>query len=55
MDFRVDNLRAVISKSGKDGSDKLVGDLHLEGFFLTFAMTDFVMKVDLNLRSVFSS
>lgn len=55
VDFKVDNLRAVISKFGKDGSDKLIGDLHLEGFFLTFAMTDFVMKVDLNLRSFFST
>lgn len=55
LDFKVDNLRAVISKSTKDGSDKVVGDLHLEGFLLAFSMTDFVMKADLNLRSVFSS
>lgn len=54
LDFKVDNLRAVISKSTKDGSDKLVGDLHLEGFSLAFVMTKFVMKVDLNLRSVSS-
>jgi hypothetical protein len=54
LDFKVENLRAVISKSGKGGSDRLVGDLHLEGFFLTFAMTDFVMKVDLKLKVRFS-
>ena len=50
LDFKVDNLRVVISKAAKDGSDKLVGVLCLEGFFLAFASSRYVIKVDIYLR-----
>jgi vacuolar protein sorting-associated protein 13A/C len=50
LDFKVDKLRAVVSKSTADGIDKPLGDLHLEGFSLAFAVAKYDMKVDVNLR-----
>ncbi|KAF8974033.1 vacuolar protein sorting-associated protein 13 [Flammula alnicola] len=52
LDFKVEKLRAVISKSTVDNVDKPLGDLHLEGFSLSFALTKYDMTVDINLSSV---
>ncbi|KAF8168100.1 vacuolar protein sorting-associated protein 13 [Crassisporium funariophilum] len=52
LDFNVEALRATISKSGWDGVDKTLGELHLEGFSLTFTLAKYDMNVDVNLRSV---
>ncbi|KAF4623901.1 hypothetical protein D9613_001806 [Agrocybe pediades] len=52
VDFKVDNLRAVISKTNTDGTDKYLGDLTLQHFSLAFALAKFDMKVDINLSSV---
>ncbi|KDR84988.1 hypothetical protein GALMADRAFT_233521 [Galerina marginata CBS 339.88] len=52
LDFKVDKLRAVISKSSTDGTEKPLGDLHLEGFSLAFALAKYDMEVDINLSSV---
>jgi len=52
IDFKVENLRAVVSKSSTDGLDKRLGDLHLEGFLLSFSLAKYVMNVDINLSSV---
>lgn len=53
LDFKVDTLRASISKSSTDGVDKPLGDLDLEGFSLSFALTKYNMTVDTNLRYFF--
>jgi vacuolar protein sorting-associated protein 13A/C len=53
LDFKVDTLRASISKSGTDGVDKPLGDLDLEGFALSFALAKYNMTVDINLRYFF--
>jgi vacuolar protein sorting-associated protein 13A/C len=55
LDFQVEKLRAVISKSGTDGIEKPLGDLHLEGFSLSFALAKFEMKVDVKLKYDFHS
>ncbi|KAF9478514.1 vacuolar protein sorting-associated protein 13 [Pholiota conissans] len=52
LNFKVEHLRAVISKLTADGVDKPLGDLHLNGFSLSFASAKFDMKVDIKLRSV---
>jgi vacuolar protein sorting-associated protein 13A/C len=53
LNFKVQKLRAVISRSGIDGVDKPLGDLHLEGFSLAFTLSQYDMNVDLNLRFFF--
>jgi vacuolar protein sorting-associated protein 13A/C len=53
LDFRVDSLRASVSKSSTDGVDKPLGDLDLEGFALSFALAKYNMTVDINLRYFF--
>jgi len=50
LDFQVEKLSALISKSGADGTEKLLGVLHLEGFSLSFALAKFDMKVDVKLK-----
>ena len=55
LDFKVDTLRASISKSSPDGVDKSLGDLDLEGFSLSFALAKYDMTVDVNLRYSFCS
>ncbi|RDB28887.1 Vacuolar protein sorting-associated protein 13 [Hypsizygus marmoreus] len=52
LNFQVDNLRAVISKSAANGVEKPLGDVSFERFVLAFALTKFDMKVDINLRSL---
>ncbi|PPQ80804.1 hypothetical protein CVT25_001929 [Psilocybe cyanescens] len=52
LDFKVEKLRAMVSRSTADGVDKPLGNLHLEGFSLSFALAKYDMKVDINLSSV---
>ncbi|KAH9898385.1 vacuolar protein sorting-associated protein 13 [Cubamyces lactineus] len=52
VDFKVDTLRATLSKSAPDGTDKLLGDAVFQGFGLVYAMEKYVMKVDVNLKSI---
>ncbi|KIM48205.1 hypothetical protein M413DRAFT_439924 [Hebeloma cylindrosporum] len=52
LNFQVEKLRAVISKSGTDGVEKPLGDLHLEGFSLSFALAKFEMKVEVKLNTI---
>ncbi|KAI8995643.1 vacuolar protein sorting-associated protein 13 [Trametes punicea] len=52
IDFKVDTLRATLSKSSPDGTDKLLGDVAFQGFGLLYAMEKYVMKVDVNLKSL---
>ncbi|CAK5280530.1 unnamed protein product [Mycena citricolor] len=52
LDFKVDNLRAALAKTGSDGVEKSLGDVTLEKFSLGFALAKFDMKVDVNLRSL---
>lgn len=40
----------MVSRSTADGVDKPLGNLHLEGFSLSFALAKYDMKVDINLR-----
>ena len=53
LDFKVDTLRTCISKSSTDGVDNSLGDLDLEGFALSFALSKYNMTVDINLRYLF--
>lgn len=55
VDFRVEKLGALVSKTSVDGVDKPLGNLHLEGFSLSFALAKYDMKVDINLRCGFFS
>ncbi|KAG6890404.1 hypothetical protein C0995_008758 [Termitomyces sp. Mi166 len=50
--FQVDNLRATISKSISDDVEKPLGDISFERFMLAFVLAKYVMKVDINLRSL---
>ncbi|CDO71578.1 hypothetical protein BN946_scf184911.g48 [Trametes cinnabarina] len=52
VDFKVDTLRATLSKSAPDGTDKLLGDAVFQSFGLLYAMEKYVMKVDVNLKSI---
>ncbi|KAJ3515399.1 hypothetical protein NLJ89_g1777 [Agrocybe chaxingu] len=52
LDFKVDRLSVVISKSAKDGTDRLLGNLHLKSFLLYFALAKYDMNVDVDLSSV---
>ncbi|OSD03423.1 vacuolar protein sorting-associated protein 13 [Trametes coccinea BRFM310] len=52
VDFKVDTLRATLSRSAPDGTDKLLGDAVFQGFGLLYAMEKYVMKVDVNLKSI---
>ncbi|KAJ7071032.1 vacuolar protein sorting-associated protein 13 [Mycena amicta] len=52
VNFRVDNLRASLSKSGNDGVEKPLGDVELKRFALMFALAKFDMKVDVNLQAL---
>lgn len=53
LNFQVDNLRATISKSTPEGVEKPLGDVSFERFALVFALAQYDMKVDINLRYVF--
>jgi vacuolar protein sorting-associated protein 13A/C len=50
LDFQVEKLSALISKSGADDVEKPLGVLHLEGFSLSFAVAKFDMNVDVKLK-----
>lgn len=52
FDFTVDVLRACLSKSGSDGVEKAMGDVSFSQFRLIFAMSKYVMTVDVHLRYV---
>ncbi|KAH9944371.1 vacuolar protein sorting-associated protein 13 [Epithele typhae] len=52
IDFKVDTLRASLYKSASDGTEKPLGNVAFQGFGLTYSMEKFVMKVDVNLRSL---
>ncbi|KAH9486936.1 Vacuolar protein sorting-associated protein 13 [Psilocybe cubensis] len=52
LQFKVDKLRAAVSRSTADGIDKSLGNLDMEGFSLSFALTKYEMNVDINLSSV---
>ncbi|KAI0669883.1 vacuolar protein sorting-associated protein 13 [Trametes maxima] len=52
FDFKVDTLRATLSRSAPDGTDRPLGDVAFQGFGLVYAMEKYVMKVDVNLKSV---
>ncbi|KAF9241379.1 vacuolar protein sorting-associated protein 13 [Melanogaster broomeanus] len=52
LNFEVDNLRASISRSNHDGSEKLLGDVSLEHFRLAFVLLKYNMVVDVNLRTL---
>ncbi|KAI0756975.1 vacuolar protein sorting-associated protein 13 [Daedaleopsis nitida] len=52
IDFKVDTLRASLYKSAQDGTEKPLGNVAFQGFDLEYAMEKYVMKVDVNLRSV---
>ncbi|KAI0639418.1 vacuolar protein sorting-associated protein 13 [Trametes polyzona] len=52
VDFKVDTLGATLYKSAPDGTEKPLGDVALQGFGLLYAMEKYVMKVDVNLKSV---
>ena len=53
LDFKVDTLRTCISKSSADGVDNSLGDLDLDGFAMSFALSKYNMTVDINLRYLF--
>ncbi|KAF9015159.1 vacuolar protein sorting-associated protein 13 [Cyathus striatus] len=50
--FEVGNLRASISKTGSDNTDKLLGDVCLERFSLRLSLTQYELKVITKLRSI---
>ncbi|PPQ64275.1 hypothetical protein CVT24_008413 [Panaeolus cyanescens] len=52
VDFKVDKLRATVSKSSSEGTEKRLGHLQLDGFSLTFALAKYDMDVDITLHSV---
>ncbi|KAH9849745.1 vacuolar protein sorting-associated protein 13 [Lenzites betulinus] len=52
IDFKVDTLRATLYKSASDGTEKPLGDVAFQGFGLGYAMEKYVMKVNVNLKSV---
>ena len=52
FDFTVDVLRACLSKSGSDGVERAMGDVSFSQFGLVFAMSKYVMTVDVHLRYV---
>ncbi|KAF9229286.1 vacuolar protein sorting-associated protein 13 [Gyrodon lividus] len=52
LNFEVDKLRASISRSNADGSEKLLGDVTLEHFRLAFVLLKYNMVVDVNLRTL---
>ncbi|KAI0361599.1 vacuolar protein sorting-associated protein 13 [Trametes cingulata] len=52
VDFKVDTLGATLYKSAPDGTEKPLGDVAFQGFGLVYAMEKYVMKVDVNLKSV---
>ncbi|KAG2023495.1 hypothetical protein CC2G_001143 [Coprinopsis cinerea AmutBmut pab1-1] len=52
LEFRVGTLRASLSKTNREGIEKPLGELSLEGFALSFALYKYHMDVDVTLRSV---
>ncbi|KAF8516153.1 hypothetical protein BU17DRAFT_51124 [Hysterangium stoloniferum] len=52
LDFRVDTLQALVSKSGTDNIERLLGDLRLERFGLGCAVEDLKISVDVSLGSI---
>ncbi|KAK7694663.1 hypothetical protein QCA50_001851 [Cerrena zonata] len=48
LDFQVDILRASLSRSTSDGSEREVGSVSFEQFRLGFAMAKYVMNVDVS-------
>ncbi|KIJ26914.1 hypothetical protein M422DRAFT_55307 [Sphaerobolus stellatus SS14] len=52
LDFRVDTLQTLVSKSAPDGTERLLSDLRLDGFRLGCAVEDYKIGVDVSLRSI---
>ncbi|KAG9314366.1 N-terminal region of Chorein, a TM vesicle-mediated sorter-domain-containing protein [Chiua virens] len=52
FDFAVDDLRASISRSGPDGSEKLLGYVTLQRFRIGLVLLKYHLTVDINLRAL---
>lgn len=50
LNFKVDRLEATIAQVGRDGKEKLLGDVVLQQFNLGFGLAMFDMRVDISLR-----
>jgi vacuolar protein sorting-associated protein 13A/C len=53
LDFRVDTLQALVSKSNTQGIEKPLGDLRLQGFRLGCAVEDLKITVSVTLRYIY--
>ncbi|KAH7104413.1 vacuolar protein sorting-associated protein vps13 [Auriculariales sp. MPI-PUGE-AT-0066] len=52
INFKVDKLQATMAKVGRDGSERVLGDIVLQDFDFGFVLRRFDMKVDVGLRSL---
>lgn len=52
LDFQVDQLRALLSKTGSDGQERLLGEVLLEQFGLTLVLRKYDLEVGVNLESL---